>query len=809
MKFSLSWLKEHLETSATVPEIREKLTMIGLEVENVKEFPPSLDNFTVVEILKTEKHTHLDQLIVCQVETGSGLLQVICEASNVRTGMKSLLARPGVISPFSGKLFQEKTIHGIKSQGMLCSAWELQLGEDSSRVLELPADVPTGATALEVLARDPVFEIVVAPNRPDCLGVQGVARELAATGLGVFKTVPSVPVSGTYISPLTLTRTVAAEMACPIFVGRFIRGVHNGPSPMWLQRRLMAVGLRPISALVDITNLLSLDVARPLHVFDADNLKGSLTVRLARDGEILHAIDNKTYVLQNNMLVIADNIGPQSLAGLIGGTATACSEKTVNVFLESALFEQTWVARAGRTLAIESEARCRFERGLDPAAVIAGAERATRLMIDLCGGEASTLVVSGTEPIWRRTLSLRPERFRRLTGFELPVSIMQKCLNVVGCTVRVRANNVLTVTPPSWRRDLEAEDNLVEEIVRLHGYQNVPSISLPLPKVPVPTHVLIKSQQRQSQLRRTLAARGMLETITWSFMSSTNAALFDEDRGISLANPMSTALDTLRPSLLPNLILAARRNAAYGMPDSALFEVGPQFYGDTPGAQQLVAAGIRTGYARPRHWSRPSPRSVDVFDVKADAMALPAILGVPLKELQISRESVPRWYHPGRSSALKLGHTVLGWFGEIHPLVIRALDAQSPLVGFEILLETLFPLNPLKASSRHPPLNLPPFHPVVRDFAFVVDSTVPAETILKAARDSNKSLIVAVQVFDLYEGFEENRKSLAISVTLQPKERPLTDTDIEALSSHLIQSVFQATGAMLRRPQRTHSVPLS
>ncbi len=794
MKFTLSWLKEHLETSASIKEISESLTMRGFEVESVKEVDSFLENFTVVKIIKIEPHLKSDKLIVCHVETGSGLLQVICDDLNVRIGMKSLLARQSS---------KEETIHGLKSHGMFFSARELQPGEDSFRVLELPADTPTGATALEVLALDPVFEIVVTPNRPDCLGVQGIARELAATGLGVFKTALSVPVPGVYVSPLTITRTLAAEIACPMFVGRFIRGVQNGPSPLWLQRRLMAVGLRPVSALVDITNLLSLDAARPLHIFDSDKLKGSLTIRFALKGEIFHAINDKKYILQNDMLVIADNIGPQSLAGLIGGKATACSETTVNVFLESALFNPTCIAQTGRLLSIESEARYRFERGLDPAAVRRGAEGATRLIIDLCGGEASTLVISGTEPAWRRTLSVRLERFRRLTGFNLPASIMRKFLNAVGCTVIIEEKNVLTVVPPSWRHDLEAEDNIIEEIVRLHGYHNVPSIPLSSPCFPISTRVLTPSQQRQSQIRRTLAARGMLETITLSFMSSKNAALFKgcgfKGCGISLANPMSAALDTLRPSLLPNLILAARRNATYGMPDSALFEIGPQFYGDKPGEQQLIAAGIRTGYAGQRHWSRPSPRSVDVFDVKADAMAIPAIIGVPLEELQTDRVSVPPWYHPGRSGALQLGPIILGWFGEIHPLIIRTLDAQSPLVGFEILLENLSFLN---EKLSPPPLNLSPFHPVVRDFAFVMDNTVPAEKVLKAARDSHKSLIVAVHVFDLYEGLEENRKSLAISVTLQPTKKPFTDKDIESLSSHLIESVFQATGAMLRRPQR-------
>ena len=798
MKFTLSWLKEHFKTSATITEIRTALTRLGLEVESVQEFDHALHNCTVVHILKVEQHKHVNRLIVCQVDTGSGLLQIICESSNVRVGMKSLLGRPGTISPFSGKLVKEETINGIKSQGILYTDKELLLGDLSNRVLELPADAPIGATAFDVLTLDPVLEVVVTPNRPDCLGVQGIARELAAAGLGMLRILPTVPVPGTYTCPLTIIRAAAAEMACPMFVGRLIRGVQNGPSPMWLQRRLLSVGLRSVSALVDITNLLCLDAARPLHVFDADKLKGSLTVRLAQEGETLPTIDNKTYSLHQDMLIIADDTGPQALAGLIGGTAAACSESTVNVFLEAALFEPTLVSRTGRKLAIESEARYRFERGIDPAAVTSGAERATRLILDLCGGDASTLVISGTEPAWQRTLCLRLEHFRRLTGFDLPVVAMQHFLNAVGCIVDIEGENVLTVTPPSWRRDLEAEHNLIEEIIRLHGYHKVPPIPLPLPSVPASTGLLTPIQKKQSQIRRTLAARGMLEIITWSFMSSINATFFSEDRSIALANPMSADLDTLRPSLLPNLILAARYNAAHGMPDSALFEIGPQFHGKTPGAQKLIAAGIRTGYTRQRHWRNPSPRLVDVFDAKADAMAITTVFGISYTTLHISKTCIPHWYHPGRSGVLQLGSTVLGWFGEIHPYVMHALEVQKPLVCFEIVLDRLLSL---QMSWSRMPLNLSPFHPVVRDFAFVIDKAVPAASVLQAVKESEESLIVAVQVFDLYEGLEENRKSLAISITIQPTEQPLTDKDIEGLSSRLIHSVFQATGAMLRGSQ--------
>ncbi|KAF0144518.1 MAG: phenylalanyl-tRNA synthetase beta chain [Rhodospirillaceae bacterium] len=793
MKFTLSWLKEHLETSATVAEIADTLTMIGLEVESVEMLGPALNDFIVAQVLTVEPHPQADRLKICQVDTGSGIIQVVCGAPNTHAGMKGLLARPGVIIPASGERLKKGVIRGVESQGMLCSARELKLGEDHAGVIALPAAAPVGAKALEVLAFDSVFDLAITPNRADCLGVQGIARDLAAAGLGTFRPPVIAPIPGTFQSPLTVARSVEVEAACPLFVGRFIRGVRNGPSPDWLQQRLTAVGLRPISALVDITNLLSLEAARPLHVFDADRLSGgSLTVRLAREGETLAALNGKTYPLQGDMIVIVDAKGPQALAGLVGGQASACSESTVNVFVESALFDPVRIARAGRMLAIESEARYRFERGVDPASAVAGAERATRLILDLCGGKASTLVVTGAEPAWQRTFVLRMERFSRLSGFDLPIAVMQRQLEAIGCTVQVAEEGVLTIVPPSWRRDLEGEHDLVEEIIRLHGYDRVPVVSLP--RASIPSGVVSPGQQRRSWVRRALAARGLLETTTWSFMSSLHAALFTGGAPVHrLANPISTDLDALRPSLLPNLIMAVSRNAARDLSDSALFEIGLQFHGDTPGAQKWMATGVRAGHNCSRHWARPQ-RPVDVFDAKADALAVLETAGAPTTGLQVSADA-PAWYHPGRSGTLRLGITVLGWFGEIHPRVSRALDVKGALAGFEIFLEAI---PQLKVLRTRPLLKTPPFHPVVRDFAFVVDSTVAAETVLKAARSVDKTLIVAVEVFDVYEGLGMGDKSLAIAVALQPTERTLTDQDIEVVSSRIIDAVARATGATLR-----------
>ncbi|KAF0117408.1 MAG: phenylalanyl-tRNA synthetase beta chain [Rhodospirillaceae bacterium] len=794
MKFTLSWLKEYLATPAPAHEIAEALTLIGLEVESFTAPDPALEEFIVAHVIAMERHPRADRLNVCQVDTGSTLLQVVCGAPNAHVGMKGILARPGVIIPASGERLQKGVIRGVESAGMLCSARELNLGADEAGVIALPAETPVGAKALDVIVFDPVFDVAVTPNRADCLGVRGIARDLAAVGFGVFTPKLAPAVAGAFQSPLRVVRAPEAEALCPLFVGRFIRGVRNGPSPEGVQRRLAAVGLRPISALVDITNLLSLEAARPLHVFDADRLRGeSVTVRLAREGESLAALNDKTYPLSAEMLVIADAVGPQALAGLMGGTESACCESTTTVFLESALFDPGCVARAGRALAIESDARHRFERGVDPASAVEGAEWATRLILAWCGGEASSLVIAGAEPAWQRTIPLRAERLYRLTGRALPVTTLHHRLHSLGCTVqRAEGSAVLTVIPPSWRRDLEAEHDLIEEVVRLEGYDQVPAEPLPRQPATAPPPTVPPTWQQRSEVRRTLAARGMLETLTWSFMASNHVALLVADSAArGLMNPISADLDTLRPSLLPNLIRAVRRNAAHDMPDVALFEIGPQFDGMTPGAQKLVVAGVRAGHDGPRHWSKPA-QSVDVFDAKADAWAVLTAAGAPLARLQVDA-AAPRWYHPGRSGVIRLDATELGWFGEMHPRLARALDVKGPLVGFEIFLEALPPPDRAK-----PPLKIPPFHPVVRDFAFVVEDCVSAEQVLKAARSADEALIAAVDVFDIYEGLGKGYQSLAVSVTLQPTEKTMTDQEIDAISTRIIDAVIQATGATLR-----------
>ncbi len=583
-----------------------------------------------------------------------------------------------------------------------------------------------------------------------------------------------------------------------MFVGRYLRGVRNGPSPRWLQDRLKAVGLRPISALVDITNYFTMDLARPLHVFDADKLTGDITPRLARPGETMQALDGREYVLDGEMTVIADSAGPQALGGVMGAETTGCTEETVNVFLEVALFDPLRTAMTGRKLGIHSDARYRFERGVDPMAVLPSMEAATRLILELCGGEASAPVVAGAPLEWRRSLSLRPERVAELGGVDVPASDCARILSALGCTVRDIENGRLAVEPPSWRPDIEGEADLVEEVLRIHGYEFIPATPLGL-ETTLPQRALAPEQERAVRVRRALAARGMTEAVTFSFLRSSEAALFGGGQEeLALANPISADLDRMRPSILPNLIGAAGRNADRGIADGTLFEVGPQYGGIAPEDQRLVAAGLRWGRSGPRHWAT-APRAVDAFDAKADAVAALEAAGAPVANLQVTADA-PAWYHPGRSGALRLGPKMLALFGELHPGVLSELGFDGRAVGFEVFLDTV-PEPKAKGGKARPLLRVSPLQPVERDFAFVLDADVAADAVVKAVRSADKALIVGVSIFDIYAGagVGEGRKSLAVSVTLQPTKGTLTDAEIDAVSQRIIAAVEKATGGTLRR----------
>lgn len=797
MKFTLSWLKRHLDTTAGIEEISRRLTMLGLEVESLEDPASRLGGFLTGHVLEAGKHPNADRLHLCKVSIGREVLQVVCGAPNARAGLKVVVATPGVVIPATGEALKKGNVRGVESQAMMCSWRELMLGEDHSGIIELPADTPVGEPLTKVMSFDPVIDVAITPNRADCLGVRGIARDLAAAGVGKLKPLPVEPVKGVEPSPVGVSLSLPPDgaSACPLFVGRTIRGVRNGESPVWLKSWLTSVGLRPISALVDITNYFTLDLDRPLHVFDVAKLKGDLEVRFARPGESLAALNGKTYALDDGMTVIADSAGPLALGGVMGGEPSGVTPQTTDVFLEVALFDPMRTAATGRRLAIESDARYRFERGIDPAFVMDGMELATRMILELCGGEASQPIIAGDRPSDGRSISFRPHRVEQLGGVPVDESRMLSVLESLGCKV-ARTGDSYAVLPPSWRADLTGEHDLVEEIIRIVGYDSIPVVSMPRPGVVRP--VLTAGQRQAGWVRRGLAAQGLVETVTWSFQPGAVAEMFGGGRAdLRLANPIASDLDSLRPSVLPNLILAAGRNADRGLKDVALFEVGPQFHGDQPGEQRLVAGGVRAGRAVGRHWAQPV-RPVDLFDAKADALAAIAAAGGPADGVQVVAEA-PAWYHPGRSGSLRLGQKVLAVFGELHPKVLARLDIKGPVVGFELYLDAL-PQPKVRATRAKPLLKVSPFQAIERDFAFIVDHDVSAEAVMRAAKGADKALISDVLLFDHYEGphVGEGKKSLAIQVTLQPTERTPTDAEIEAVAAKVVAAVGKVTGGVLR-----------
>ena len=799
MKFTLGWLKDHLETEKSVGELADALTMLGLEVEGVVDRAEALRPFTIAYVVEAKQHPNADRLRVCIVDTGHGKIQVVCGASNARTGMKGVFAPAGVHIPGTGLDLQKGVIRGVESNGMLCSEREMGISDEHEGIIDLPEEAPVG----EFFARymgfdDPVIDIAVTPNRADALGVRGIARDLAAAGFGRLKPDPrTAPMKGQFASPVKWLRALPgdAASACPFVVGRYFRNVTNGPSPRWLQDRLRAIGLRPISALVDITNYVTVDLSRPLHVWDADKVSGDLTMRLARTGESIQALNGKHYVLDGEMTVIVDRNEVHGLGGIMGGEASGCTEATKNVFLEVALFDPVRTARTGRKLQIESDARYRFERGLDPTSALWGAEVAARLVLEFCGGEASEVVSAGELPSWRRIIPLRPNRVETLGGVEMTLAEQKRILDALGYET-AEGTDGLKVSPPSWRGDVGAEADLIEDILRVRGYDSIPVVPMPL-DTPLPQLSLTPFQRRVRAVKRGLAARGLMEAVTFSFTDSRHAALFGGGNpALALANPISSDLDVMRPSVLPNLIAAAGRNADRGHGDLALFEVGPQYADDTPSGQAMVAAGVRAGKVVPRHWAVPH-RDADTFDAKADALAAIAEAGGPA-EVQVTSEA-PGWYHPGQSGAIRLGANVLAWFGTLHPKVLRHMDVKGPMVAFEVFLDRV-PQPRAKAGKIRPLLRASPFQPVERDFAFILDREVEAQAVVRAAKGVDKTLIAEVAVFDVYAGpgVPEGKKSLAIGIRLQPVERTLTDEEIDEIGRKIVTAVVKATGGSLR-----------
>ncbi len=801
MKFTLSWLKDHLETSSSLDDILYALTDLGLEVEEVVNPLAKLAPFTLAKVIHAEKHPDADKLRVCRVMTDEGEKQIVCGAPNAREGITVVLCKPGDYVPGIDVTLGIGKIRGVESHGMMASERELELSDEHNGIIELPSG-EVGQKFVDWLAvnrpslADPMIHVKVTPNRPDALGVRGIARDLAARGLGTLKPLVIPAIKDGFVSPVQVE--ISSDLkakGCPHFVGRTIRGVKNGASPDWLANRLKAIGLRPISVLVDITNYFTFGLNRPLHVFDAAKVQGKLRIHAADGGEQFAALDGKTYTLRAGQMVISDDQGVESLAGIMGGEASGCTPETRDVFVESAWWDPITIATTGRALKINSDARYRFERGVDPAFTLPGLDLATQMILDLCGGEASDLAQDGAAINTTRAYQLKPVRVISLVGMDIPEAEQRKTLESLGFTL-----NGDMATPPSWRPDVLGEADLIEEVARIASLSKLQGTPLPRAVPGVPRPILTPLQARERAARRSIAALGYNECVTYSFIDQASAALFGGGAdAVRVDNPISSEMSHLRPDLLPGLLRAASRNQARGFADMALFEVGPAFQGGEPGEQHLQATGLLIGSSAPRD-PYGSRRPVDVFDAKADAEAVLAAIGAPAR-VQISRK-VAAWWHPGRSGVMGLGPNVMASFGEVHPKVLAEMGVKGPAVAFTILLANV-PMPKVKTPTK-PALALSDLQAVDRDFAFVVDKGVEALTAVNAAIGADKALIESVRLFDQFTGEKAEaqmgvgKKSIALTVRLQPSDKTLTEADIEAVSAKIIEKVSKATGGSLR-----------
>lgn len=795
MKFTLSWLKDYLETDAKLDEIATQLTSLGLEVEEVTDASATLSAFTVAEITGAEKHPDADRLKVCKVNNGTETLNIVCGAPNARPGIKVVLARAGDYIPGLDVTLKNSKIRGVASEGMMCSVRELGLGDDHAGIMELPNDAVVGEKALPWLGgSDPMIEIGLTPDRADCAGVFGIARDLAAAGMGTLKTPENITVKSVFDCPVKVETN--NTVACPFLMGRVIKGVKNGESPQWLKDRLTAIGLRPISALVDVTNYFSFTFARPLHVFDLNSISGNIVqARNAKAGEKLHALDEKTYKLDESILAIADAEKAHAIAGVMGGEESGCTEETTDVFLEVAYFNPSSIAHAGRSLGIVSDARYRFERGVDPAFVPLATELATQMILDLCGGEASTVVQAGEIPQTNHVIDYTPSYAEKLGGLAVEEAKQKEILQALGFTVAEKGP-VWQVGVPSWRVDMDGAADVVEEILRVVGFDAIK---------PTPVRdagaamspAVTEPQRRASLVRRILAGgRGLNEAVTWSFMDSAHVPLFAAlPDGLKITNPIASNLNAMRPTPLATLIAAAGRNMDKGVADNAIFEVGPAFKNPTPTGEERVVAGVRTGVATPPNWAEKT-RKTDVFDAKADAEAVLDALGVDVTKIMVTADAGVA-YHPGRSGVFRLGKNVLAQFGEIHPMVLKKMGIKGRAVGFEVMLDNI-PVAKKRVVAR-PLQKISNLQPVSRDFAFVVQAAVPAGELIKVARGVDER-ICSTAIFDVYQGagIPAGHKSIALSVNIQPQETSLTNEEIEAISQKIIKAAGEKTGATLR-----------
>ncbi len=832
MKFTLPWLKDYLDTHADLAAILEAMTMAGLEVEEAHDPREALKQFTVCRIVSAAQHPNADKLQVCQVETVDGMKEIVCGGLNARPGLVTAYAPIGAFIPGSGITLVPKPVRGVVSNGMLCSGGEMQTDEDPFRlriarfddwkfraealgiseeqaiadggIIELPDTTKVGSPVADALALDTVIDFEVTPNRPDWLGVTGIARDLSAKGLGPFKLPKVEPIPGKFPSPVKVR--IDAPEACPVFAGRLIRGVQNKPSPEWMQKRLKAIGINPKSMLVDVTNYISIDRCRPLHVYDAAKLNGNIVARLGTADDSFAALDGKIYSNLTEMCVIADDTGAIGLGGVMGGETTGCSIETVDVFIESAYFDANRTARTGRATGIISDARFRNERGIDPHSCVDGIELATKLILETCGGEASEVIVAGKAPDGPAPVAFRPRDMKRLTGLDMPAKRMEQILRALGFepVVPPKAQHdndtIWAVKVPSWRPDVEGSADIVEELIRIEGYDKLPDEKLPAPATL--GVVVTPMQNRVRTARRVLAARGFLETVTWSFMHHEEAALMigganNLQDALTIDNPIASDLDYMRPSMLANLAQGAQRNADHGADDVRLFEAGPVYPGDKPTDQRMhVAAVVKA--AKARDW-QGAPAPYTAFSAKADLFALLQSLDQSPEKFQIGPVDAPYW-HPGRSGTLRLGpKQVIATFGELHPAFLKALRVDGPVIAIELALDAL-PQTKAKPTKTRAVLDKADQTPIRRDFAFVVDEKVAAGDITRTALKADPKLITAARIFDVYRGagIGDGKKSVAVEVTLQPRGQAMKDEEIDAVSQAIVKAVAKATGATLR-----------
>jgi len=796
---SLSWLKNHLSTKASLKQVAERLTEIGLEVENIKSSNINLDNFIICKIIKTQKHPNADKLKLCDVDIGSGkLVKVVCGAENARDGMFGVYASPGAVIPKNNVKLKVAKIRGIESYGMLCSGYELEESSDKEGIIELDKKEKNIGEKYFKNTGEKTIDIAITPNRPDCLGVRGLARDLASSGLGKLKKQIDFKINQKFKNPIKVSIKKEKGQGCGAFGSVYIKNVQNKESPDWLKKRILSLGLKPVSAIVDITNYIMFDLNRPLHAYDADRIDREIIVRNSKKGESFEALDNKKYILENNMCAISDKSSVLGLGGIIGGTSSGTEFSTKNILLESAYFFPSQIRKTSKILNIDTDAKYRFERGIDPNSIKLGLEFGTRMILEICGGEASKISVVGNLKDERKKINLETEKFKKVIGFSITSAEIKKILTSLGCSLQMSGKK-MKILPPTWRPDLKEDIDLIEELTRIKGYENVPLIN---PEKENIKETLNNKQKLFRFIQRSVASKGYTEAVTWSFTDSKADNFFSELKNeIKLSNPISSDLDVLRSSLYSNLMISAKKNIHRNFEDLMLFEIGPVFKGSEPGEQSTMIGAIKTGKHSRKNWIEKE-RNFDVYDIKNDALRILNEVGINIEKIIVSNKT-KKWYHPGRSGLLSLGSRngpELAYFGEIHPIILKKLNIKADnILGFEIILDNI-PQPRKKIRESKDRFIFSDYQKVVRDFAFVFDEKYSSGEIINLVKEVDKELIKNVKIFDVYQGdnIESGKKSIAFNVTLEPKDKTLSDNEIEEVSKKIISKVEKTTGATLR-----------